>query len=66
VKKAKILLLESDLNIEQIALQLGLSGRRTLDRIFIKQTKDSPAQYRNKQKNHAVANSLAALSVAVG
>jgi AraC-like DNA-binding protein len=66
VNKAKILLLESDLNIEQIALQLGLSGRRTLDRIFIKQTKDSPAQYRNKQKNHVVSNSLSALSVAVG
>jgi AraC-like DNA-binding protein len=66
VKKAKILLLESDLNIEQIALQLGLSGRRTLDRIFIKQTKDSPAQYRNKQKNHAVPNLTPVLSVAVG
>lgn len=50
VNKAKQLLIESDLNIEQIALQLGLSGRRTLDRIFIKQTQDSPAQYRNKQK----------------
>lgn len=51
VHKAKQLLTESDLNIEQISLQLGLSGRRTLDRIFIKQTNDSPAQYRNKQKN---------------
>lgn len=51
VHKAKKLLIETDLGIEQIALQLGLSGRRTLDRIFIKQTNDSPAQYRNKQRN---------------
>lgn len=50
VHKAKQLLLESELSIEQIALQLGLSGRRTLDRIFIKQTQDSPAQYRNKKR----------------
>lgn len=53
VQKAKQLLLESNLSIEQIALQLGLSGRRTLDRIFIKQTNDSPAQYRNKQKHNS-------------
>jgi AraC-like DNA-binding protein len=51
VHKAKQLLLDTDLSIEQIALQLGLSGRRTLDRIFIKQTDHSPAQYRNKQKS---------------
>ncbi|MGK0248851.1 MAG: AraC-like DNA-binding protein [Oleispira sp.] len=63
INKAKILLLESDLNIEQIALQLGLSGRRTLDRIFIKQTKDSPAQYRNRQKNQTVSDSPSALAV---
>jgi len=56
VNKAKQLLIESDFNIEQIALQLGLSGRRTLDRIFIKQTQDSPAQYRNKQKNQSSSN----------
>ena len=56
VHKAKQLLLESDLNIEQIALQLGLSGRRTLDRIFIKQTQDSPAQYRNKQRSQSDSN----------
>ena len=37
VIKAKSLLTDSDDSIEQIALQLGLSGRRTLDRIFIKQ-----------------------------
>jgi AraC-like DNA-binding protein len=57
VQKAKQLLLESELSIEQIALQLGLSGRRTLDRIFIKQIQDSPAQYRNKQRNRAERNS---------
>lgn len=51
VHKAKQLLQDTDLSIEHIALQLGLSGRRTLDRIFIKQTNDSPAQFRSKQKN---------------
>jgi AraC-like DNA-binding protein len=50
VKKAKQLLVESKLSIEDIAIQLGLSGRRTLDRIFIKQHNTSPAQYRNKHK----------------
>lgn len=54
VHKAKLLLKDTDLSIEQIALQLGLSGRRTLDRIFIKQTKDSPAQFRSKQKNTTI------------
>jgi len=52
VHKAKQLLLDTELSIEQIALQLGLSGRRTLDRIFIKQTNDSPAQFRNKQRHN--------------
>jgi AraC-like DNA-binding protein len=66
IKKAKMLLLESNLNIEQIALQLGLSGRRTLDRIFIQQTKDSPALYRKKHKNHAAPNLTSVISVAVG
>jgi len=51
VNKAKLLLVESNDSIEQIALQLGLSGRRTLDRIFIKQTDDSPAQYRSKNRH---------------
>ena len=66
VNKAKQLLLESDLNIEQIALQLGLSGRRTLDRIFIKQTQDSPAQYRSKQKHHTPTETPSMLSVVSG
>lgn len=66
VQKAKQLLLESDLNIEQIALQLGLSGRRTLDRIFIKQTQDSPAQYRNKQRHETTLETQSLLSVAAG
>ncbi|MFT4765441.1 MAG: AraC-like DNA-binding protein [Oleispira sp.] len=66
VHKAKQLLLESELNIEQIALQLGLSGRRTLDRIFIKQTQDSPAQYRNKQRHQTTIETLQTLSVVAG
>jgi AraC-like DNA-binding protein len=66
VQKAKQLLLESDLNIEQIALQLGLSGRRTLDRIFIKQTQDSPAQYRNKQKTQNNSEESSTLSAIAG
>jgi len=66
VNKAKQLLIESDFNIEQIALQLGLSGRRTLDRIFIKQTQDSPAQYRNKQRHQSrsgESNIISALAI---
>jgi AraC-like DNA-binding protein len=66
VNKAKQLLIESELNIEQIALQLGLSGRRTLDRIFIKQTQDSPAQYRNKKKNKTTLEVPSILSIAAG
>lgn len=50
VKKAKQLLVDSEYSIEEIAIHLGLSGRRTLDRIFIKQHNTSPAQYRNKHK----------------
>lgn len=65
VQKAKQLLLESELSIEQIALQLGLSGRRTLDRIFIKQTQDSPAQYRSKQRNRT-ENTSPELAIAAG
>jgi AraC-like DNA-binding protein len=66
VHKAKQLLLESDLSIEQIALQLGLSGRRTLDRIFIKQTKDSPAQYRTRQRQHTPHEAPTMLSIVAG
>lgn len=66
VHKAKKLLLESELSIEQIALQLGLSGRRTLDRIFIKQTQDSPAQYRNKQRHGTEIENTSSLAIAAG
>lgn len=48
IEKSKILLTEGSDTIEQIALNLGLSGRRTLDRIFIKATDESPAQYRSR------------------
>ena len=51
IQKAKVLL-ESNMSIEQIAQKLGLSGRRTLDRIFIKHTNSSPAQYRSKAIDH--------------
>lgn len=47
IQKAKFFL-EGAMSIEQIAQKLGLSGRRTLDRIFIKHTGSSPAQYRTK------------------
>jgi AraC-like DNA-binding protein len=47
IEKAKVLL-KGSMSIEQIAQKLGLSGRRTLDRIFIKHTNSSPAQYRAK------------------
>ena len=53
VVKARQLLVETNDSIEQIALQLGLSGRRTLDRIFIKQMQDSPAQYRSKHRSRS-------------
>lgn len=46
IETAKNMLVNSDDNIEQIALSIGLSGRRTLDRIFIKEMQQSPAQYR--------------------
>lgn len=46
---ARDMLLHSNDSIEQIALNIGLSGRRTLDRIFIKELQLSPAQYRSAQ-----------------
>jgi AraC-like DNA-binding protein len=46
---ARDLLLHGTESIEQIALNIGLSGRRTLDRIFIKELNMSPAQYRSMQ-----------------
>ncbi|MFC3679641.1 AraC family transcriptional regulator [Bacterioplanoides pacificum] len=59
IEISKRLLVTTDDSIEQIALQIGLSGRRTLDRIFIKEINQSPAQYRQSQKTTplvAVAN----------
>lgn len=50
LESAKRLLTNTNNPIEQIALQLGLSGRRTLDRIFIKETNQSPAQYRQSKQ----------------
>lgn len=50
LEMAKQLLATTDDSIEQIALSIGLSGRRTLDRIFIKEINQSPAQYRQNQK----------------
>jgi len=40
-------------SIEQIAMKIGFSGRRTLDRIFIKYVGMSPAQYRNNRIHQA-------------
>ncbi|WP_419813489.1 AraC family transcriptional regulator ligand-binding domain-containing protein [Bacterioplanoides sp.] len=51
IDTAKRLLVNSNDSIEQIALQIGLSGRRTLDRIFIKEINQSPAQYRQLHKS---------------
>lgn len=51
VDTAKRLLVSSSDSIEQIALHIGLSGRRTLDRIFIKEINQSPAQYRQSHKS---------------
>lgn len=48
IEEAKHLLLDNKQSIEQIAMKIGFSGRRTLDRIFIKYVGMSPAQYRNK------------------
>ena len=53
LEMAKQMLTDSDDPIEQIALNIGLSGRRTLDRIFIKEVSLSPAQYRQKYRHHA-------------
>ena len=49
IEEAKKMLVENKFSIEQIAMKIGFSGRRTLDRIFIKYVGMSPAQYRNKR-----------------
>ena len=57
LETARNMLANSDDSIEQIALSIGLSGRRTLDRIFIKEMNMSPAQYRLSQRQETlVAN----------
>jgi len=55
LETAKQLLATTEDSIEQIALAIGLSGRRTLDRIFIKEINQSPAQYRQANRNMLVA-----------
>lgn len=56
IEMAKRLLLSSEDSIEQIALHIGLSGRRTLDRIFIKELQQSPAQFRQQHREHDSVN----------
>lgn len=51
IERAQQLLIETKLSVEDIAVHLGLSGRRTLDRIFIKQKGKSPARYRHQHKD---------------
>lgn len=51
LEMAHDLLENTDDGVEQIAVQLGLSGRRTLDRIFIKAAGLSPAQYRTNKRS---------------
>ena len=48
IERAKVLLEDSSLGIDDVARRLGLSGRRTLDRIFMKYEQQSPAQYRQQ------------------
>ncbi len=54
IEEAKVLLFENKQSIEQIAMKIGFSGRRTLDRIFIKYVGSSPAQYRSKRMHDTV------------
>jgi len=49
IEEAKKMLVENKFSIEQIAMKIGFSGRRTLDRIFIKYVGMSPAQFRSKR-----------------
>lgn len=53
LETARDMLVNTNESIEQIAVHLGLSGRRTLDRIFIKEMNESPAQYRINQAEQA-------------
>ncbi|MFT7109024.1 MAG: AraC-like DNA-binding protein [Psychrobacter glaciei] len=55
IEEAKSLLFDNKQSIEQIAMKIGFSGRRTLDRIFIKYVGMSPAQYRSKRTHEEVS-----------
>jgi AraC-like DNA-binding protein len=57
IEEAKCMLLDNNQSIEQIAMKIGFSGRRTLDRIFIKYVSMSPAQYRSK-RNHETLDTV--------
>lgn len=46
IEMAKQMLQDENMSIENISVELGLSGRRTLDRIFIKELGVSPAKYK--------------------
>lgn len=50
IEIAKQMLQAETLSIEEISIELGLSGRRTLDRIFIKEVGVSPAKYKQSCK----------------
>ena len=54
LETARNMLANTDDSIEQIAILVGLSGRRTLDRIFIKEMNMSPAQYRQNHRQEAL------------
>lgn len=50
---AKRLLSETDIAIQDIAIQLKLSGRRALDRLFISSEGISPARYRQLNRSES-------------
>jgi AraC-like DNA-binding protein len=51
IAMAKVLLVESNESIHEIAFRLKLSGRRALDRIFLAQEDMTPAQFRAAYRN---------------
>lgn len=51
IAMAKVLLIESNESIHDIAFRLKLSGRRALDRIFLAQEDMTPAQFRATHRN---------------
>lgn len=50
IEIAKYMLKYEKKSIEEVSMSLGLSGRRTLDRIFIKEVGMSPAKYKQNSK----------------